>query len=141
MGGAREVEDVALGDAEVLEKLPGGVGEVGWNGAAEIGGKVFDGFVEGGVGLAAFKESEELLAQGGLLVCLRLAILLGSLLRSLAAFLLSASSWMRGRPESYTGLRAMTTVSGGKVVMRLPRFFSTMRPALRNSSAYSPVRL
>ena len=56
-GGWRgEVEDVALGDAEVLEELPGGVGEVCGYGASEIGGKVFDGFVEGGVGLACLLE-------------------------------------------------------------------------------------
>jgi hypothetical protein len=62
-GGRRgEVEDVALGDAEVLEELPGRVGEIGWNGAAMFGGEIFDGFVEGGVGLAAAKESDELFA-------------------------------------------------------------------------------
>ncbi len=42
-GGWRgEVEDVALGDAEMLEKLPGGVGEFGRDGAAEVGGKILD---------------------------------------------------------------------------------------------------
>ncbi len=47
----------------MLQKLPGGVGEVGWDGAAEIGGEIFDRFVEGGVGLATLKEGDELLAQ------------------------------------------------------------------------------
>jgi hypothetical protein len=61
-GRRREVEDVALGDAQVLEKLPGGVGEFGWDGAAEVGGEIFYGIVEGGVGLAALKEVDQLLA-------------------------------------------------------------------------------
>ena len=62
-GGWRgEVENVALGDAEVLEKLPGGVGEVRRDGAAEVGGKILDGVVEGGVGLAAMEEVDQLLA-------------------------------------------------------------------------------
>src|ERR1700748_600821 len=67
-GRRREVEDVALGYAEVLQKLPGGVGKVGGSCAAEIGGEPFDCFVEGGVGLALLKKTNELLAQGGLLV-------------------------------------------------------------------------
>jgi hypothetical protein len=53
-GGRREVEDVALGDAQVLEELPGGVGQVGWNGATVLGREVSDGFVEGDVSLTAF---------------------------------------------------------------------------------------
>ena len=48
----------------MLEKLPGGVGEVGWDGAAEVGGEILDGFVEGDVGLATLEERDELLAQG-----------------------------------------------------------------------------
>jgi hypothetical protein len=56
------VEDVALRDAEMLEKLPGGVGEVGYNGAAVVGGEIFDGIVEGGVRLTALQEVDQLLA-------------------------------------------------------------------------------
>jgi hypothetical protein len=63
-----EAEDVALGDAEMLKELPGGVGEVGWNGGTEVGGEVLDGVVEGGVGLATFKQRDELLAQWCVLV-------------------------------------------------------------------------
>jgi hypothetical protein len=71
-GGWRgEVEDVAQGDAEVLEKLPGGVGEVGRDGAAEFGGEIFDGIVEGGVSLAALKEIDQLFAQRRVVVCSR----------------------------------------------------------------------
>jgi len=67
-GGRRgELEDVALGDAEVFEELPGGVREVGWDGGAMLGGKVFDGVVEGNVGLTAAEEFENLLAELGLL--------------------------------------------------------------------------
>jgi len=56
-GGWRgEVEDVALGDAEMLEKLPGGVGEVRRNGAAKVGGEILNGLIEGRVCLAAMKE-------------------------------------------------------------------------------------
>jgi hypothetical protein len=40
----------------VLKKLPGGVGEFGWDGAAKVGGEILDDFVEGGVGLAAVEE-------------------------------------------------------------------------------------
>ena len=56
-GWRREVQDVALGDAEVFEKLPGRVREVGWDSTAKFGGKVFQGVVEGDVGLAASKKS------------------------------------------------------------------------------------
>jgi hypothetical protein len=67
-GGRRgEVEDVALSDAEVLDELPGGVGEIGWDGAAMCGREIFDGFVEADVGLASAEESDELLAEFGLL--------------------------------------------------------------------------
>src|SRR5271168_2112766 len=57
-GWCGEVEDVALGDTEVLEKLPGRVWEVGWDGAAEVGGEFLDGIVEGGVGLAALEKGD-----------------------------------------------------------------------------------
>jgi hypothetical protein len=62
-----KLEDVALRDAEVFEELPGRVGEVGWDGAAMLDGKVFDCVVEGGVGLASVEEVEDLLAELGLL--------------------------------------------------------------------------
>jgi hypothetical protein len=52
-GWGGKIKDVALGDAKVFEKLPGGVGEVWWNGGAMLRRKVFDGFVEGGVGVAS----------------------------------------------------------------------------------------
>ena len=61
-GGRGEVEDVALGDAEMLEKLPGGVGELQWHDAAEVGGKILYDFVEGGVGLATVEEIDHVLA-------------------------------------------------------------------------------
>jgi hypothetical protein len=65
-GGRRgEVEDVALGDADVFEELPGGVGKAVGDDSAEVGGEVFDGVVEGGVGLAAVEEGDELGAEGG----------------------------------------------------------------------------
>ncbi len=64
-GWRAEVEDVALGDAEMLEQLPGGVGEIGWHGAAMFDREIFDGFVEGDVGLASAEESKELFAQFG----------------------------------------------------------------------------
>jgi hypothetical protein len=60
-GRRREVEDIALGDAEMLEKLPGGVGKVRWDDAPEGGGKILDDFVEGGVGLTAMEEVDEML--------------------------------------------------------------------------------
>jgi hypothetical protein len=66
-GGWRgEVEDVVLGDANVFEELPGGVGKAVGDGAAETGGEALDGVVEGGVGLAAVEEGDELGAE-----CLR----------------------------------------------------------------------
>ena len=61
-GGRGEVEDVALGDAEMLEKLPGGVGEVRRDGATEARRKTLDGLVEGGVCLTAMKEVDQLFA-------------------------------------------------------------------------------
>jgi len=62
-GGWRgEVENVALGDAEMLEKLPGGVGEVRRDGATEAGRKTLDGLVEGGVCLTAMKDVDQLFA-------------------------------------------------------------------------------
>jgi hypothetical protein len=62
-GGWRgEVEDIALGDTEVLEELPGGVGEILWDDATKIGGKILDGIVEGGVCLAAMEEVDQVFA-------------------------------------------------------------------------------
>jgi hypothetical protein len=56
-GGWRgEVENVALSDTKVLEKLPCGVRKAGGNGAAEGGGEILDDFVKGSVCLAAVKE-------------------------------------------------------------------------------------
>lgn len=49
-----EAEDVELGEADVLDELPGGPGEAGGDLAAEAGGEGFDGVVEGGVGVASF---------------------------------------------------------------------------------------
>jgi hypothetical protein len=57
----REIEDVALGDAEVLEKLPGGVGEIRRNRPSEIGGEILDSFVKGSVSLATMKQLDQLL--------------------------------------------------------------------------------
>jgi hypothetical protein len=66
-GGRRgELEDVPLGDAEMLEELPGGIGEIWWDGGAMLGRKIFDGVVEGGVGLASVEEIEDLFAEFGL---------------------------------------------------------------------------
>src|SRR5258708_6038506 len=59
-GGWRgKVQDVAQGDAEVFEKLPGGVGQVRRDGAAEAGGEILDDIIEGGVCLAATKEIDQ----------------------------------------------------------------------------------
>ena len=46
----------------MLEKLPGGVGEFRWDDAAEAGGEILDDFVEGGVGLPAVEEIDQVLA-------------------------------------------------------------------------------
>jgi len=60
-GGRRgEVEDVVLGDAEMLEELPGRVGEVVGDGGEVLGWEVLDGLIEGGVRLAAADKSQEL---------------------------------------------------------------------------------
>jgi hypothetical protein len=55
----------------MFEKLPGGVGEVGRDGAAEFDGEILDGIVEGGVRLAAVKEIDQLFAQRRVVVCSR----------------------------------------------------------------------
>jgi hypothetical protein len=80
-GGRRgEVEDVALGDAEMFEKLPGGVREVGRDCAVEAGGEIFNSLIEGGVSLAFLKKIAQLFAQRRLFVCgvLRLFFLGGA---------------------------------------------------------------
>ena len=59
LGVVAEVEHVLLGDAEVLDDLPGGVGEALGDLAAEGGGEVFYGVFEGGVGVTAFEEGDE----------------------------------------------------------------------------------
>lgn len=64
-GRGAELEDVALGDAEVFEDLPGGVWQVSGDGAVMFGGEVFDGGVEVGVGLAAGEQGEKLLDELG----------------------------------------------------------------------------
>jgi hypothetical protein len=112
-GGWRgEVEDVALGDTEVLEKLPGGVGQAVGDFAAKVGREILDCVVEGGVGLATFEEGEKLGAD-----------FYGFLFRN---------DWLSGHGITparldavgrVQDLRAMITVSGGKVAIKLPRFF------------------
>jgi hypothetical protein len=62
---AGELEDVPLSDAEVFEKLPGRMLSAFGRFAAEVGGKVFDSLIEGGVRVAAFEKFEYMLAQGG----------------------------------------------------------------------------
>ena len=59
-GRCGEVKNVALGDAKVLQKLPGRVGEIRWNGAAEVGGKILDSIVEGGMRLATTQKFDQL---------------------------------------------------------------------------------
>ena len=62
-GGWRgEVENVALGDAKMFEKLPARVREVGWNGAPVGGRKVRDDIFEGGVGLTTVQKIDQLSA-------------------------------------------------------------------------------
>lgn len=65
---AAEFEDVGLGDADVFEEHPGGVGEVGRLLSAEFWGEIFDGVFEGGVGVSAFEEFEDVLAEGSVRV-------------------------------------------------------------------------
>ncbi len=57
---AREVKDVALGDADVLEDLPGRVREVVPDLALKLWREAFRCFGEGGVGLLTFEELLEL---------------------------------------------------------------------------------
>jgi len=58
-----EVENIPLGDAEMFEELPGGVGETYRNSTLMLDRKVLDGFIEGDVSLASFEESEQLFAK------------------------------------------------------------------------------
>jgi hypothetical protein len=58
--GRGEVEDVALGEAHMIEDLPGRVGQVGRHFSAIRCGKVLDGRIEVGVGLAALEERQQL---------------------------------------------------------------------------------
>ena len=53
-----EVQDVALRDAEMLNQLPGGVGQPIRDGPAKVSGKVFDGVIERSVRLAAGEQGE-----------------------------------------------------------------------------------
>ena len=66
--GAAEFEDVVLRDAEVFEEHPGRVREIFGLGSAQFRRQIFDGVVEGGVGLAAGEECEEVLAELGVRV-------------------------------------------------------------------------
>ena len=59
LGVVAEVEHVLLGDAEVLDDLPGGVGQALGDFAMQGGGKVFYGVFEGGVGVTAFEEGDK----------------------------------------------------------------------------------
>jgi hypothetical protein len=63
-GVAGVFDDVPLGDAEVFDQLPGGVGEIVGAGAAKIGGKVFDGGVEAGVGVFFNEVRDEFVEEG-----------------------------------------------------------------------------
>ena len=60
---AAELEDVVLGDAEVLEEAPGGVRGFARFFAAKRRGEIGDGIVEGDVGVAAFEHFEKVVAQ------------------------------------------------------------------------------
>jgi hypothetical protein len=53
-----------LGEAEVLEEHPCGMGQALRHFAAEFGREVGDDFVEGGVGVAAVELGDEVLAEG-----------------------------------------------------------------------------
>ena len=55
LGVVAEVQHVLLGDAEVLDDLPGGVGEAFGDFAAQGCGEVFYSVVEGGVSVTAFE--------------------------------------------------------------------------------------
>jgi len=59
LGVVAEVEHVLLGYAEVLDDLPGGVGQALGDFAMQGGGKVFYGVFEGGVGVTAFEEGDK----------------------------------------------------------------------------------
>src|SRR5664280_1005922 len=53
-------QDVVLGNADVFEQLPGGVGKPGGFNTALLGGEILDYIVETGVRLAAFQQGEQL---------------------------------------------------------------------------------
>lgn len=53
-----EVEDVALGDADVFDDLPSRVGQTLRDNAAKPGGDGFDGAVEGDMGLSDIEQGQ-----------------------------------------------------------------------------------
>ena len=61
---AAEVENVALRDAQVFEKHPGGMRQAFRDFATKLRREVGDYFVEGGVGMAALELGDEVFAQG-----------------------------------------------------------------------------
>ena len=67
-GVAGELEDVPLGDAQVLENLPRGMLGAPRLFAAQIGGEVFDGLIEVRVSVAAVEKIEHVLAQRGVAI-------------------------------------------------------------------------
>lgn len=58
-------DDVPLGDAEMFEKLPGGVRKIVGARAAKARGKILKGSVEAGVGVFFGEMGEEFLAESG----------------------------------------------------------------------------
>src|SRR5215472_10333609 len=61
---AAEFEDIPLRDAQVFEKHPGRVREIGGLGAVEFWREVLDGVLKCRVGVAAVQKFEQMFAQG-----------------------------------------------------------------------------
>ena len=82
---AAEVQDVQLGEAQVLEQHPGGVREVRYFDAGELQRPVAHRVVEADVRPAAFQQVEQMVAEGfvptiGWLDCLGGALFAGAFL-------------------------------------------------------------
>jgi hypothetical protein len=65
LGVAAEFEDVRLGDAQVLEKLPGRVGRAAGLEAAQRLGEIAEGVFKIDMGARGVEEFEEVVAEAG----------------------------------------------------------------------------
>ena len=105
LGIADVFDDIPLGDAEVFDQLPGGVGQIVGASAAKIGGKVFDGGIEAGVGVFFNEVRDEFVPEGVGLFC-RFGWQGSGPLKDWMKYIAERSHWKRQESETVARFRS-----------------------------------